>query len=584
VAFDGITIHALVNELNNTILNGRIYKIAQPEKDELILTVKKDKMQYRLLISSNASLPLIYLSSVNKPSPLTAPNFCMVLRKHLNNGTIINITQPDMERIINIDILHLNEMGDECTDTLVIELMGKYSNIIFINSEGMIIDSIKHVTLMMSSVREVLPGRDYFIPGSNKLNPLNTDFDAFYNIFSTFNGDITKFIFTNFNGISPLIASEIVSIAGFNPDDDCSNVTGDRIKHFYNIFQNYMSNVSDNIFNPVIYYKDDVPVEYSFTELSSYNGYEKKEFSSPSALIEKYYADKAIATTMKRKTSDLRQLIGNLISKTAKKLDLQEKQIKDTEKKDKYKLYGELITAYSYSIEKGTKNFTCENYYDNNKEITVPLDPTLDPMENANKYFNKYNKLKRTKEALDTISRDTKRELEHLETIMYSLERSTTEQDVDIIKKELQDYNYIKKSSGKKKASSSQKSKPIHIKLNDNFELYIGKNNYQNEEVSFKIADNNDYWFHSKNVPGSHVILKTSLKDEDIPDEIFEIAGGIAAFYSKAGDQQKVEIDYTKKTNLKRVAGAAPGFVIYHTNYSMMCKPINPKEKGYEIL
>lgn len=271
---------------------------------------------------------------------------------------------------------------------------------------------------------------------------------------------------------------------------------------------------------------------------------------------------------MKQRSTDLRQVVSTALSKASKKYDLQEKQLKDTKKRDKYKIYGELITTYGYNLTPNDKVLKCINYYDDT-EVYIPIDNDISPMDNAKKYFDKYGKLKRTYEALSRIIPETKSEIEHLDSISTALDLASSENDLREIKEELIQFGYIKrKISGKKEKFVS---KPIHIILDNGFEIYIGKNNYQNEEISFKIATGNDWWFHAKNIPGSHVIVKCDNKE--LPDEIFEIAGSLAAYYSKAGKQQKVEIDYTQKKHLKRVSGAAPGFVIYHTNYSMICTP-----------
>lgn len=572
MAFDGITVSAVVAELNKTLINGRIFKIAQPEKDELILTIKNNKEQYRLQISAGASLPLIYLTSLNKPSPLTAPSFCMLLRKHISNGRITLIYQPGLERVINLEIEHLNEMGDLCKKVLIIELMGKHSNIIFCDDNNHIIDSIKHINAQMSSVREVLPGREYFIPMSDmKLNPLELEFNNFDTAIRSKALPISKAIYMTITGISPIVSEDIINLASLDSSIPANTLNDTEIYHLYNIFTNYMSDVINSDFKPVIYYKDDAPLEFSALPLSVYENSNAKYFSSISEVLEKYYAEKDLITRIRKRSSDLRQVVTTAFSKESKKYDLQLKQLDDTKKRDKYKLYGELLTAYGYGLEEGSKKLTCLNYYDNT-EITIPLNPDLSALENAKKYFDKYSKLKRTYEALSKIVIDTKNEIEHLESISTSLDIATDENDLKALREELIEYGYIKRKSSDKKAKFT--NKPIHLRLPEGYDIYIGKNNFQNEEVTFKIASGNDWWFHTKGVPGSHVIVKS--ENPDLPDNIYELAGGLAAYYSKSRNQKKVEIDYTQKKNLKRVNGAAPGFVIYHTNYSMMCKPVNP--------
>lgn len=574
MAFDGITIAAVVNEFNKVLIGGRIFKIAQPEKDELILTIKNNKEQYRLQISAGASLPLIYLTSSNKVSPPSAPAFCMLLRKHISNGRITKIYQPGLERVINFEIEHLNEMGDLCTKVLIVELMGKHSNIIFCDDENKIIDSIKHINIQMSSVREVLPGREYFIPMTiDKVNPLNADYDTFKKLIKSKGLILSKALYNSFTGISPVAAEDIINLADLDSSLTANCLNDTEIYHLYNVFSNYMTDVKECNFNPIIYYKDDAPVEFSAFPLSIFNSETSASYSSISELLEKYYAEKDLITRIRKRSTDLRQIVNTALSKSLKKYDLQLKQLEDTKKREKYKIYGELLTAYGYNVPEGAIELKCLNYYDNT-EITIPLDSEMSALDNAKKYFDKYSKLKRTFEALSDIILETKKESEHLESISTALDIATDENDLKAIKEELIEYGYIKRKYSDKKSKFT--NKPIHIVISDDYEIYIGKNNFQNEEVSFKIASGNDWWFHTKTIPGSHVVVKS--KTDELPDKLYEIAGGLAAYFSKARNQEKVEIDYTQKKNLKRVNGAAPGFVIYHTNYSMVCKPVSPEE------
>lgn len=574
MALDGLVISNLVYELNNTILNAKISKIAQPESDELLFTLKGTNGQFRLAMSASASLPFLYLTDNNKPSPLTAPNFCMVLRKHIANGRITRIYQPHMERIINFEIEHLDEMGDLCTKTLIVELMGKHSNIIFCNSEGMIIDSIKHVSAMMSSVREVLPGRTYCIPATqdDKLNPLEVTEAAFMESVMTKPTSITKAIYTSFTGISPVIAAEICYRASIDGDMPVDSLNPDGKKHLFNNFTWLMEDVSNHNYCPNIVTQGKEPVDFSCFKLSAYTdtqtSYSMTEYDSISRVLEQYYASKNIYTRIRQKSVDLRKIVNTALDRNRKKYQLQEKQLKDTEKRDKYKVYGELIHTYGYGLAEGAKELEALNYY-TNETIKIPLDPTLDAKTNAQKYFDKYNKLKRTYEALTDLIEETRAEIEHLESISTSLDIALTEDDLVQIKEELVEFGYIKRKRTDKKAKV--KSKPFHYLSSDGYHIYVGKNNYQNEELTFKFATGNDWWFHAKGMPGSHVIVKSN--NEELPDRVFEEAGRLAAYYSKGRDNDKIEIDYLQKKNVKKPNGSAPGFVVYYTNYSLTIDP-----------
>ncbi|MCI8327766.1 MAG: fibronectin/fibrinogen-binding protein [Lachnospiraceae bacterium] len=569
MAFDGITIANIVHELNHTILNGRIAKIAQPEKDELLLTIKggiENSRQTRLLLSASASLPLLYLTTENKISPMNAPNFCMLLRKHIANGRITKIFQPEMERIVRFEIEHLNDLGDPCTKSLIIEIMGKHSNIIFCGENDKIIDSIKHISAQMSSVREVLPGRDYFIPKTvEKYNPLTENRTHFLEKIAEKPLPVAKAIYSSYTGISPLTAGEICYRASIDADASLASLSEHEKLHLANNFFWYMEDVSSSQFTPNIVMRGKEPVEYSAFALTQYEELEVRSFDSISNVLEVFYAAKNVYTHMRQKSSDLRKIVGTALERSRKKYDLQKKQLKDTEKRDKYKVYGELLHTYGYDVPEGAKSMEALNYY-TDKMITIPLDSQLNAAENAKKYFDRYNKLKRTYQALSERLEETSNEILHLDSISAALDIAASEADLAQIKDELIAFGYIKKHGGKKKKTT--KSNPFHYVSSDGFDIYVGKNNYQNDELTFKVASGNDWWFHAKNMPGSHVIVKTNGKE--LPDRTFEEAGKLAAYYSRGKDDGKVEIDYLEKKNVKKPNGSAPGFVIYYTNYSMI--------------
>lgn len=566
MAFDGITVAAMVQELKNALADGRIAKIAQPEPDELLLTIKTPEGQKRLYISASASLPLIYLTDENKPSPMTAPNFCMLLRKHIGNGRITGISQPKLERIIILDIEHLDELGDLCKKQLVIEIMGKHSNIIFCDDQGRIIDSIKHVSAQMSSVREVLPGREYFIPDTMaKHNPLATNEPSFNQALKEKPMPLGKAIYTSFTGISPVVAEEICYLAGLESGMTAGDLSDDMMAHLYRQFSYYMEDVRQGAFHPVIYYEGNAPKEFGALPLTHYSGLARKEFASISQVLSTYYATKNTLTRIRQKSADLRHVVQTALERNRKKYDLQAKQLRDTQNREKYKVYGELINAYGYNLAPGSKNLTALNYY-TGQEVTIPLDPTMTPQENSQKYFAKYNKQKRTFEALSDLIQETADDIQYLESISNALDIALSEADLAQIKEELIQSGYVRRKFTKKKVKLT--SKPLHYLSSDGYHMYVGKNNLQNDELTFSFATGNDWWFHAKGAPGSHVIVKSN--GEELPDRTFEEAGRLAAYYSKNRGSDKVEIDYVEKKHVKKPNGAKPGFVVYYTNYSLM--------------
>ncbi len=567
MALDGLVIAGMVQELNTCILGGRISKIAQPESDELMLTIKSERrQQYRLLISAGASLPLIYFTDQNKPAPLTAPNFCMLLRKHIGGGKFTRIWQPGLERIINFEIEHLNELGDVCHKTLVVEIMGKHSNIIFCNEEGMIIDSIKHISSQVSSVREVLPGRTYFIPETQeKLNPLDYKSSEFITAVSSKPMPLAKSIYCSMTGISPLIAEEICHRASLDSGRSANSFSETELIHLEHQFDLVVDTVKSGQLAPNIVYEGQVPVDFSVVHLSQYDDFTEEKFDTVSGMLEHYYATRNVITRIRQRSADLRRIVQTALDRNRKKYDLQQKQLKDTEKREKFRIYGELINTYGYNLEEGSKKLTCLNYYDN-KEITIPLDETKTPQENAQHYFEKYNKLKRTWEASVKLTEETKGEIEHLESISTALDIARSEEDLVQIKEELTEYGYIRRHYTGKRVKIT--SRPFHYVSSDGYDIYVGKNNFQNEDLTFKTAVGNDWWFHAKGCPGSHVIVKSN--GEELPDQTFEEAARLAAYYSKNRGAEKAEVDYVERKFVRKVAGARPGFVIYHTNYSML--------------
>ena len=566
MAFDGITVAALVQELRDNLTGGRIAKIAQPEPDELLLTIKTPAGQRKLYISASASLPLIYLTDENKLSPMTAPNFCMLLRKHIGNGRITSISQPKLERIIILHIEHLNELGDLCEKKLIIEIMGKHSNIIFCDDKDMILDSIKHVSAQMSSVREVLPGRTYFIPDTmEKSDPLSVNEKEFLDTLKEKPVPLGKAIYTSFTGISPVIAEDICFLAGLDSQLPASELDEDTLLHLFRQFSYYMDDIRGCHFHRCIYYDGTSPKDFGAVALSHFSNYTKQEFTSISEVLNTYYATKNTLTRIRQKSADLRHVVQTALERNRKKYDLQKKQLRDTENREKYKVYGELIHTYGYNLAPNSRELTALNYY-TNEEITIPLDPTLTPAENAQKYFNKYNKQKRTFEALTELIQETADDIHYLESISNSLDIALTEADLIQIKEELMQTGYVRRKYTKKKEKIT--SRPMHYISSDGYHMYVGKNNLQNEELTFSFANGNDWWFHAKGAPGSHVIVKTG--GDELPDRTFEEAGRLAAYYSKNRGSDKVEIDYVEKKHVKKPNGSKPGFVVYYTNYSLV--------------
>ena len=600
MAFDGITTACLCKELSDRLTGARIYKIAQTDRDELVLTLKPSAErgggQCRLYLSADASLPLAYFTSKQRQAPLQAPAFCMLLRKHLQNGRILSVTQPGLERILRFTVEHLDEMGDLCRHTLVIELMGKHSNIIFLDDREQIVDSIKHISAMVSSVREVLPGRPYFVPDTRgKRDPLTESEERFDALLRTQQVAPARLLMSTYTGISTQMAEELCQRAHLSNDRSASSMTPQDRESLWHEFHTLMQDVREGRFAPGIYYKKEetgrrgAPVEYSAVSMRIYSDFperfEEVRFSSMSELLETFYAQKNEVTRIRQKSVDLRRIVQTILERDVHKYDLQRKQIRDTEKRDKYRLYGELLNAYAYSVPTGAKSCEVDNYYTGEK-IRIPLDPTLTPTQNAKKYFDRYTKLKRTHEALTGLTAEVKAEIDHLESIRTSLDLATNEGDLAQIRQELEDSGLVRrhtgagkkrpgfdKSGSKKGRARTPVSRPLHYVSSDGYDIYVGKNNTQNDQLTFHFAEPNDIWMHANDMPGSHVILRSGGRSmEEIPDRAFEEAASLAAWYSAGREQGKVEIDYLLRRNVKKPGGAKPGFVVYYTNYSILAK------------
>ena len=591
MAFDGITTAAIAGELERYLRDARIARIQQTERDELQITCKTAAdlgrgRQVRLIMSAQAQLPLVYISDTGKQAPSEAPAFCMLLRKHLENGRIVSVEQPSLERVVRIGVTHYDEMGDLRTRTLLIELMGKHSNIILTDENDVILDAIKHIPSSVSSVREVLPGRPYFLPDTQqKQDPLAVrDMTSFLDALCGADADLHRLFYTRFKGISPLMAEEICYRARADASAHLSQTDDACKKALYDAFSEIMENVRSGRFSPVIYYENNQAKEYAALPLMIFedriNGcaVTRQPCDDMSALLTRFYAQKNIQSRMRNKSADLRHIVTNLLERTVRKYDLQRDQMRDAEKRDRYRLRGELLTAYAHTIEPGAKEAKLIDY-NTGKEVTVPLDESLSATENAQKCFDRYARMKRTYDTLEKLTKEVAEEITHLQSIRMALDLARSESDLQDIRRELIASNYLRGTSAEraksgKKTKGSVKpaeSKPFHYRTGGGFDVYVGKNNTQNDRLTFqKQGDKRggDWWFHAKGIPGSHVVLKADGRE--IPDRDYEEAASLAAYYSAGRDAGKVEIDYMPLKNVKKPGGAKPGFVVYYSNYSMV--------------
>ena len=567
MAFDGITVSAIKAEIEDKILGGRIDKVYQPEKDEIILGIRSMGQAYKLLLTSNASNPKFHFTQTNPSNPMTPPLFCMVMRKHLQSGKIIKIEQPDFDRILNIYVESLNELGDYSVKKLVLEIMGRHSNIILTDENNTILDCIKHIGHDTSSVREVLPGREYTLPPSQgKINTLELDNNNFNEVLENNPSfEIQSVIYKNYTGISPIAASEICYRANVNGSTPVEALTDIQKEIVFNKFAELVEDIKANRFYPEsITNEKGKTIDFSPIEMTQFNGLEIKKYTSISELIESFYANRDFAYRIGQKTQDLRKLITQNIERCIRKKDIQMQTLRSIKNRDELRLKGELLTANIYSIKKGMTTVELPNYYSENQElVAIELDSNKTPSENAQKYYKAYNKAKRTFEALKDQIKSNVEELAYLESVLTSVNNCTDEQDVKEIRRELREEGYVKKVKNQKDKSKKH-SVPLHFISQDGFDIYVGKNNIQNDELTLKFARPRDIWMHTKNIPGSHVIIVAN--GQTIPDTTLNEGAMLSAFYSKAKNSSKVPVDYTEKKNVKKPNGSKPGFVIYETN------------------
>jgi len=571
MALDGIVVSNIVHELDLLIKGGRIDKIYQPQKDEIVMTIRNNGVTHKLLLSANPSHPRLHITEIQRENPITAPMFSMVLRKHIAGSKITQIKQLGLE------------MGDMVERNLIIEIMGKHSNIILTDENQKILDSIKHITHETSSVREVLPGKKYILPPSqDKTNPLDENFESFVSKLRKTDGlKIFQFIYKTYTGISPFFASEICFCAGINGDDYTAQIDDIQCKNLYNTFSDVMDNIKNCNYSPEIITDNKKVIDFSAFESKQYSSLEKNKFDSISKLLESFYATKDNSYRIQQKAHDMRRVVINNLERCAKKKDIQLKTIRDTEDMEIWRLKGELLTANIYAVEKGMKNISVINYYDENmSEINIALDENLNPSENAQKYYNKYSKAKRTLSAIEIQKKQNDDEIEYLESVLTYIDSAENEAEINELKAELVSEGFMKnKNTSKNKGQKIKKVKPLHFISSDGYEIMVGRNNIQNDELTIKTARNSDMWLHTKNIPGSHVIIFTK-GNTDIPDTTLLEAANLAAYYSKGKNDHNVAVDYTLRKNIKKPNGAKPGMVIYETNYTVYITADEEKVKS----
>jgi len=567
---DGIAIASVVHELKSTVLGGRVDKISQPEPDEIIINMRGSGANHKLLITANSNAPRLNFTMQAKVSPLKAPMFCMVLRKHLTAGRVVDIVQPEFERIVELHIDSIDEMGDRSVKILLVEIMGKHSNIMLLDANRKILEAIKHVSPSVSSVRPILPGMAYFRPPSNKENPLTIQSAEGFQ-FSP-NQKIQEAIYKCFNGISPIMASEICSCAKVDPNIFTGDLSEQDFSQLFGAFSNVFDHVRDGKFEPTIYSDSQSKmVDFAALPLSLYANHTATKFDLPSVMLETFYARRDESYRISQKAIDLRKLVATHQERSRKKQFVYDKTLEEIKDRDTLRIKGELLTAYLYMVEKGRDKFVAENFYDENKPMEISIDPTLTAAENAQRYFKLYNKQKRTFAALEEQMVKNVEDLNYLDSVAIAMDTITDEADIAEIRAELASQGFAKRNASSKNKKMEQAAKPLKYVSVDGFNIYVGKNNTQNDNLTMKMAKPHDIWMHTKDIPGSHVIIVTDGKE--VPPATILEGANLAALHSKAKNSTQVPVDYVAKKHVKKPNGAKPGFVIYEGHNTVYVTP-----------
>lgn len=574
MAFDGMFLHKICEEIKDICVGSRIDKIYQPSREEIVLLMRAKGENKRLLISCSPNNPRIHFTSESIENPLSPPMFCMLMRKHIGNAKLVDIIQPSLERIAQFKFESLNEFGDTVVLTLAVEIMGRYSNIILINENGKIIDSIRRVDDTVSSVRRVLPGLSYSLPLSqNKLSLKDENVKtAVEKILSQNELPLSKAALNTLEGTSPLLCRELSFYVSKSLDTAVNLLTEDQIDRL----TFFLTRLKDSLNSPptavMLSDSNSKPVEYSFFPINQYgHTLVSTEFESLSALLDTFFKTKSITQRMGQKSHDLLKLLVNLTERIERKLLAQRKELEDCANREKYREYGDIISANLFKIEKGMSKIVLENFYSENLEnVEIKLDPMLSPTQNAQKYYSEYRKLDTAEKMLTKLISQGEKEKEYLESVFDSLSRAESESELSMIKQELIESGYLKKNKGYKPQKSEKVSYMRYIST-DGFLILSGRNNIQNDKLTLKDSSKNDVWFHTHNIPGSHTVVVSENKV--VPNSTLTQAAMIAAFNSKARTSSLVPVDYTEIKNIKKPSGGKPGMVIYSTYQTAYVTP-----------
>lgn len=566
---DAVCLQAVVEELRPQLLGLRIDKVQQPARDQVILLLRGNK---RLLLNAGANAPRIQLTEVAWDNPAEPPMFCMLLRKHLVGARVADITQPPLERLVRLELDITDDFGQPGRRTLVLEAMGRRSNLILLDGEGRIIDCMRRVDADMSAARQVLPGLYYEPPASAGRLPVTEETEeGFREKLAAANPErqLDAFLLDSYFGISPLMARELAFRTEGETDRHIFELNAAGEDRFWKEIQGFVSTVQENNFTPICLKKEGHPAEFACLPILQYGAaMEMERYGSFSELLDAFYEARERQERARQRGADLIRTAVTARDRLRRKLALQEKDYAATQNRNELRICGDLITSNLYRMERGQSKLTCENFYDEScASITIQLDPLLTPQQNAAKYYKRYTKAKTAEKYLREQMDIARRDLEYLESVLEEIEHAETEQDFTDIRGELKDAGFLRKQ-GKGKKELKRVAKPREFRTASGFRVLVGRNNRQNDKLTLKDADHRDIWFHTQKIHGSHVILCTG--GQPVDDDTIVEAAKLAAYYSRARESGNVPVDYTPVKNVKKPAGARPGMVVYST-----CRTVN---------
>ena len=579
MALDGVFLHCVKNELD-FLIGGRIDKIAQPSREEIVISFRTHGGNEKLMISASAGSARVHITKESIENPKVPPMFCMLLRKHLGNGKLLDIRQDGLERILYFDFEAMNELGDMVKVTLAVEIMGRCSNLVIINRDGKIIDSIKRVDEEMSRERMVLPGMTYTLPPrSTRLDFRScSKEDIRFSLAALPDGDLAKSLVKIFEGLSPIIAREWVFYAAKGESPSKSELTDDMLDRLYFYIRKTATELSEgkNAYT-VIKDKDGLLKDFAFMSISQYGTLMvTKTFETACEVLDYFYTERDNTARMKQRSQDLYKLLLNTTDRIARRIEAQKEELKTSEKRDEIKLKGDLISANLYRIEKGMNSIEVENFYDENcPTVKIDLDMRLTPSQNMQKYYAEYRKADTAEKILTEQIKQGEEELSYIDSVFDALTRTSSEDEVNELRLELAGQGYLKAVKLKGKPPKSRP--PLEFTSPDGFTVLIGRNNVQNDKLTTKVAEKTDIWLHTKNITGSHVIIRTNGTVP--PDETILYAARLAAYHSKAKNSSQVPVDYVQAKFVRKPAGSKPGKVIFTNNRTVYVTPLDPYSK-----